>query len=240
MINAKIKLEIMRHANDVYPNECCGLVTQKSRVQKYHRIDNVSKEPEKHFEMDATQYAEIEADDAEIIAIVHSHTGEGATTIPSAHDLCMCDETGVTWVIVSIPEGDMRFIEPQSRPLIGRPWSLGAYDCWGLVMAWHKEQGVILNDFRKPYEWWKPEYGENLYQDNYLKEGFVETGEPPKRGDMIIMQLQAPVWNHSGIYLGNNQLLHHAFGKLSRVDLYSGWYQEHTTMICRHKDLKNE
>ena len=238
MINAKIKLEIMCHAKDVYPNECCGVVTQKSRVQRYHRIDNVHSDPQNHFAMDEMQYAEIE-DKNEIIAVVHSHTGDGATTLPSAHDTCMCDEMQVSWVIVSLPEGDMRIIEPQSRPLIGRPWALGSYDCWGLIMAWHKEQGVILNDFRKSYEWWKPEHGENLYQENYLKEGFIATGEPPKPGDMIIMQLSAPVWNHAGIYIGDNKILHHAFGKLSREDLYSGWYQEHTKMICRHKDLKN-
>lgn len=238
MISAKIKLEIMRHAQDVYPAECCGVVTQKSRVQRYHRIKNVHDDPENHFLMDADEYTEIEDGDHEIIAIVHSHTGDGATTLPSAHDTCMCDEMGVTWVIVSLPEGDMRMVEPATRPLIGRPWSLGSYDCWGLIMAWHKEQGVLLNDFRKPYEWWKPEYGENLYQENYLKEGFIPTGKEPELGDMIIMQLQAPVWNHAGIYLGNNQILHHAFGKLSRSDIYSGWYQDHTVMICRHKDLK--
>lgn len=240
MINAKIKLEIMRHAQEEYPKECCGVVTQKSRVQRYHRIDNIHSDPENHFLMNASQYAEIEDDyDHETIAIVHSHTGDGATTLPSAHDLCMCDESQLSWVIVSVPEGDMRIIEPQSRPLIGRPWSLGSYDCWGLVMAWHREQGVILNDFRKPYEWWKPEYGENLYQDNYLKEGFIESGCAPKPGDMIIMQLQSNVWNHAGIYVGDNQILHHYYGRLSRQDIYSGWYQEHTKMICRHKDLKN-
>ena len=46
MISAKIKLEIMRHAQDVYPAECCGVVTQKSRVQRYHRIKNVHDDPE--------------------------------------------------------------------------------------------------------------------------------------------------------------------------------------------------
>lgn len=236
MISAKIKLEIMRHAQDVYPAECCGVITQKSRVQRYHRIDNIHDEPEKHFAMEPIQYAEA-TDSGELIAVVHSHTGDGATTLPSAHDTCMCDEMGVTWVIVSLPEGDMRMVEPAKRPLIGRPWALGSYDCWGLIMAWHKEQGVILNDFRKPYEWWKPEHGENLYQENYLKEGFVPTGKEPQPGDMIIMQLQAPVWNHAGIYVGDNQILHHAFGKLSRTDLYYGWYQEHTVMVCRHKEL---
>lgn len=237
MISAKIKLEIMQHVKEEYPKEACGVITQKSRVQKYHRITNVHDDPENHFEMDAVEYAE-SLDKGELIAVVHSHCGDGASTIPSAHDSCVCDEMGVSWIIVSWPEGDMRIVEPQERPLIGRPWSLGSFDCWGLIMAWHKQHGVVLNDFRKPYEWWKSEYGENLYQDNYLKEGFVETNEPPKPGDMVIMQLSSPVWNHAGIYLGNNQLLHHAFGKLSRIDLYSGWYQEHTVKICRHKDLK--
>lgn len=239
MLSPKIKLEIMQHVQEEYPREACGVVTQKSRVQKYHRVDNVHDDPENHFLMDAVQYAEIEDNpNWETIAIVHSHCGDGASTIPSAHDLCVCDEMAVSWVIVSWPEGDMRIIEPQVRPLIGRPWSLGSFDCWGLIMAWHKEQGIILNDFRKPYEWWKPEHGENLYQDNYIKEGFVETNQEPQPGDMIIMQLQSPVWNHAGIYLGDNKILHHAFGKLSREDIYSGWYQEHTKMVCRHKDLK--
>ena len=239
MLSPKIKLEIMQHVQEEYPREACGVVTQKSRVQKYHRVDNVHDDPENNFLMDAVQYAEIEDNpNWETIAIVHSHCGDGASTIPSVHDLCVCDEMAVSWVIVSWPEGDMRIIEPQARPLIGRPWSLGSFDCWGLIMAWHKEQGIFLNDFRKHYEWWKPEHGENLYQDNYIKEGFVETNQEPQPGDMIIMQLQSPVWNHAGIYLGDNKILHHAFGKLSREDIYSGWYQEHTKMICRHKDLK--
>lgn len=239
MIQPKIKMAIFEHAKEVYPHECCGVVTQKGRVQKYWRIDNVSNDPENHFQMDAVQYACVEGDsDLTTIAIVHSHCGDGATTLPSAHDTCIMNEMGIPWVIVSLPEGDMRICEPKVMPLIGRPWSLGSFDCWGLVMAWHKEQGVILNDFRKPYEWWKPEHGENLYQENYLKEGFIETGKDPAPGDMIIFQLQAEVWNHAGIYLGDNQILHHAFGKLSKTDIYSGWYQEHAKMICRHKDLK--
>lgn len=240
MINGKIKMAIFEHANEVYPHECCGVVTQKGRVQKYWRIDNISDDPENHFVMDSVQYAEVE-DNGELttIAIVHSHTGDGATTLPSAHDKCVCNEMEVPFVIVSLPEGDLRIVEPETIPLIGRPWALGSYDCWGLIMEWHKEKGIELNDFRKSYEWWKPEHGENLYQENYIKEGFVETGKDPEPGDMVIFQLQSEVWNHAGVYIGDNQILHHAFGKLSRTDIYSGWYQQHAKMVCRHKELGN-
>lgn len=237
MLTDKVKADIVQHVIDVYPQEACGVVTQKSRAQRYHRIDNVHRDPENHFEMDSEQYATIEAE-RKIIAIVHSHTGDGASTIPSAHDTCICNEMGIPWVIVSWPEGDMRIVEPESLPLTGRPWSIGSYDCYGLVMEWHKQHGIILTDYRLDFEWWNLEHGMSLYKDYYLSEGFVPTGQPPQVGDMIIMQLSAPTWNHAGIYVGDNQILHHMHSKLSSIDIYSGWYQEHTVMVCRHKDLK--
>ncbi|QXG07662.1 tail tip assembly protein K [Erwinia phage Snitter] len=237
MLTTKVKLEIMRHANEVYPAECCGVVTQKSRAMTYHPIDNVHRDPENHFELDAQQYAEI-MDENEVIAVVHSHTGDGATTLPSAHDTCICNEMGIPWVIVSLPEGDLRIVEPAESPLIGRPWSIGSYDCYGLVMDWHKLHGIILTDYRLDYEWWNLEHGMSLYKDFYLSEGFVPTNQPPQVGDMIIMQLQSTTWNHAGIYTGENTILHHMHSKLSREDIYSGWLADHTVMVCRHKDLK--
>lgn len=239
MINAKVKMKIFEHANEVYPNESLGVVMQKSRVQKYYPLDNIHPEPDKHGEPDHQQYYDAtHEDNGTMIAFVHSHPGDGATTLPSAHDICMCNEWGVPFVIVSIPEGDMRIVEPASAPLIGRPWSLGSYDCYGLVMAFHELHGIKLADYRKTYEWWKT--GENLYQEFWRKEGFVETHQPPKFGDMVIMQIQSDVWNHAGIYVGDNQLLHHYANRVSRRDLYSGWYQEKKVLVCRHKDLKDD
>ena len=46
MLQPIIKMQIMQHAQEVYPHECAGLVVQKSLVQKYIRIDNVSPDPE--------------------------------------------------------------------------------------------------------------------------------------------------------------------------------------------------
>jgi hypothetical protein len=41
-------------------------------------------------------------------------------------------------------------------------------------MDWHATQGVTLNDFRVDYPWWESQYPDNLYFDNWEREGFVE------------------------------------------------------------------
>ena len=131
----------------------------------------------------------------------------------------------------------MRIIEPTSRPLTGRPWALGAYDCYGLIMAFHERYGIKLTDRRVNYEWWKDEFDGNFYHDCWQEDGFIEREGDPVPGDVVIFQLKANKWNHAGIFIGNNNIIHHPFGKLSRRDIYSGWYQQHKVFICRHKEL---
>ena len=40
---------IMAHAEAEYPRECCGVVAQKSRVEKYFPCRNLATEPTEHF-----------------------------------------------------------------------------------------------------------------------------------------------------------------------------------------------
>lgn len=239
MLQEKIKLDIFMHAKFVYPNECCGVVIQKSRVQKFIPISNVHPDPENAFLPDATEYMEATSLEGwDLVTVVHSHCGDGASTIPSVSDIANCNEHMIPYTIVSIPEGDMRIVQPESMPLIGRPWSLGTYDCWGLIMEFHKIHGIELNDYRVDSRWWA-EGGGNFYHENWEREGFIKK-ESLEFGDMVIFQISSPVWNHAGIYVGNNQLLHHTENKLSRRDIYGGWYEDHSVLICRHRGLNSD
>jgi proteasome lid subunit RPN8/RPN11 len=239
MLTPKIKMSIFAHAGEEFPKECCGVVTQRGKNQTYHKIKNVHPKPEEHFELDAQQYADI-MDSETIIAIVHSHCGDGCTARPSAADTCSMNEVEIPYVIVSLPEGDMSINYPNTQPLTGRPWALGSYDCWGLIMAFHKEYGIALRDYREGFEWWKPEHGLNIYDDNWIAEGFELINGEPEFGDMIMMQIQSPVTNHAGIYLGDNQILHHFCNRLSKIDIYSGYWRDNTVRIVRHKKLDEE
>jgi cell wall-associated NlpC family hydrolase len=61
------------------------------------------------------------------------------------------------WHIISWPEGDLRTIHPRGElPLLERPFVLGHYDCWGLVMSYFRQtHGIELHDYRVDYPWWE-------------------------------------------------------------------------------------
>ena len=67
----KIIDAIMAHAAAEYPRECCGVVVQKSRVQRYIPCRNLATDPTEHFHLSPEDYAAAE-DWGTVIAIVHS------------------------------------------------------------------------------------------------------------------------------------------------------------------------
>ncbi|PHM63742.1 peptidase P60 [Xenorhabdus ishibashii] len=114
---------IFAHAKSEYPNECCGVIAQKSRVEKYFPCKNLALNPTEQFHLAPLDYAKA-SEWGTITGIVHSHPD--ATTQPSELDAAQCDTTELPWHIVSWPEGDFRTIYPRGElPLVGRPFVLG-------------------------------------------------------------------------------------------------------------------
>jgi proteasome lid subunit RPN8/RPN11 len=74
---------IMAHAAAEYPRECCGVVAQKNRVERYFPCRNMAAQPTEQFHLCPEDYASAE-DWGAITGIVHSHPD--ATTQPSELD----------------------------------------------------------------------------------------------------------------------------------------------------------
>lgn len=229
---------IVAHAAEVYPAECCGVVAQKSRVERYFPCRNIAENPTEQFHLSPEDYIAAE-EWGTVTGIVHSHPD--ATTQPSELDKAQCDAMAVPWHIVSYPEGDLRTVMPRGElPLVGRAFVLGHTDCWGLVMSYFRQtHGIVLNDYRVDYPWWESGR-ENLYLDNWYECGFREFSGPPRPGDMVIMQVSAPVANHAGILLDDGMLLHHMYGMLSQRVPYGGYWKDRTVKIVRHMSLINQ
>ncbi|MFV8905738.1 C40 family peptidase [Serratia fonticola] len=224
---------VMAHAEESYPAECCGLVVQVGKRQQYLRCRNTASEPTEQFSMHPEDYAAAE-DAGEIVAIVHSHPD--ATTQPSQLDQAQCDLSQLPWVIASWPEGDIRTIMPTEgvKPLLGRPFVHGIWDCYGIVRDWYRlECDIDLPDFERSDGWW--ERGENLYMQHYADAGFIPVTGDLRLGDVIIMQVRADEPNHAGVYLGDGVMLHHMYGQLSKHVPYDGYWQERTIITLRYR-----
>jgi proteasome lid subunit RPN8/RPN11 len=246
-MNEKTKNAIAEHALAEYPRECCGLILRVDGAEFYAPCRNIAGTPSEHFVMSPEDYAAAE-DRGTIVAVVHSHPGAAAR--PSVADRAMCEKSGVDkWVIVSLgvqadgsiavddwcafsPDGDV-------PPLLGREFVHGSVDCYSLIRDWYRlERGVDLPDFERPDAWWD-DGKSNLYLDNFAKAGFTDVGQEAElqSGDVVLMQIRSRngVPNHAGVYLGDNVLLHHMYGQLSRRTVWGGMWAHSLRTVLRYK-----
>jgi proteasome lid subunit RPN8/RPN11 len=229
-----IKEEALQHARDEFPKESCGLVAVVKGRKRYFACRNLAETPSEHFVLDPEQYAEIE-DKGEIVAVIHSHPITNHA--PSQADQVACEKSGLPWHIVNPQTEQWGYCEPKGfeLPYVGREFVFGLVDCYSLCRDWYKrEMSLDLRDYQRRDRFWLR--GENLYLDNFAKEGFraVPHGDL-QWGDAILMQLSSPLPNHAAIYLGDQLILHHAQGRLSSRDVYGGYYWKNTALVLRHE-----
>jgi proteasome lid subunit RPN8/RPN11 len=121
LISRALLDELIAHAREEAPNECCGVVAvqhdsgdgQRPRAARVRRAVNVAASPLR-FEVDGRELLraieEIERDGAELGAIYHSHTR--TAPYPSQTDINFAAGwPGVEWVIVGLVAG----AEPEIR-----------------------------------------------------------------------------------------------------------------------------
>ncbi|MGF2526651.1 NlpC/P60 family protein, partial [Ralstonia pseudosolanacearum] len=160
-----------------------------------------------------------------------------ASAEPSEADRVACEASGLPWHILAWPADDVRTIAPcgYRAPLVGRQFAHGILDCYSLVADWfERERGIHLPDFERRDNWWAE--GGDLYMQHYAEAGFrvVSQDTPERVGDVILMQVRAPVPNHAAVYLGGGLMLHHLHGRLSSRDVYGGYWREITRCVLRH------
>jgi proteasome lid subunit RPN8/RPN11 len=229
-----LQKEVLQHAKDEFPKECAGLVAVVKGRRRYFPCKNLAETPDEHFILDPTDYLEVEKK-GEIMAVVHSHPITSAT--PSPADRVACEKVGVPWFVVNPTTEEWGYCEPIGfkLPYVGREFSHGIVDCYSLCRDWYeREFGLKMYDYHRRDQWW--EKGENLYLDNFEKEGFHTIPfEELAYGDALLMHLESTVPNHAAVYIGNQMVLHHVQGRLSSRDIYGGYYQKMTAKVLRHE-----
>jgi proteasome lid subunit RPN8/RPN11 len=243
-MNSVTATAIHTHAVAEYPRECCGLVAVIRGKENYLPCRNIAETPMEHFVLDPEDYARAE-DLGTVLMVVHSHVNSSSQ--PSMADKTACEASGLPWLIVSVsrdPEtktvmaGNTTTIEPSGfmAPLVGRPYSAGVHDCYALVKDYYeRELQITIPEYERRDRWW--EKGYNLLLDNYEAAGFRRFNGRPQKNDVIVMQIRSRVPNHTAVYLGDGNMLHHAYNRLSSRDVYGGYWQETTVLMLRHQEL---
>lgn len=221
-----LEQQILAHAQAAAPGECCGLVVATADGDCYYPAQNIGGLDQ--FEIDPKDWitAELAGD---IVAVVHSHP-QGPAVL-SAGDRLGQRNTGLPYWLAT---GDqVRRFRPVP-PLLGRQFDHGRTDCLSLILDAYHLSGLELGDYDRPDNWWDTD--QDLYLQHLPGAGFEQVGPlaPPQLGDVVLVCLGGTKACHGAIYIGDGYLLHHPINRLSKRDLYAGYWQRQTHSIWRH------
>lgn len=225
-----------------FPNEACGVIIADGKKPRVIECRNRHPKPTEYFILNEEDYSHA-ADEGEVIAIWHTHPNKNSR--PTPDDVVYCNRSKLDWFIVGLRKiGDEvtfdgpTLLQPADEEMeyLERPYVYGAYDCYTLVQDYYeREFGITLATYPLEVDWWLN--GKDYFTQRFAAEGFEKLyDEEPQIGDVFMMQCGANVPNHLAIYMGNDQILHHCVGRLSRIETYGqGYWRKHTIHHLRHK-----
>ena len=230
-----------------YPMEACGVIVTVRKKALALPCRNVAADPKNYFVMDVEDYANA-ADRGPVVGIWHTHPNR--TAAPSEADLVGCENSGVPWYILAINKdesGKFVFDGPTithpsgfEMPYIGRPYVFGVMDCYSLVRDYYKREfGILLGDGPRIEFWWRG--GKDLLKKGAHDQNLtVLIDEEPQNGDLFLIITEGTVPNHVAIYIGDDMILHHCLNRLSKRDVYAGYWRKHTVSHLRHISFLNK
>jgi proteasome lid subunit RPN8/RPN11 len=224
-----------------YPHEACGLVVAQNGRPRIIICKNIAEDPRTNFRIDTHEYIEA-AKIGEVIGVWHTHVDVPPN--PSEADVAGCNASRLPWYILSVWNSEdslscteVLTLHPHEtdQSYEGRTYLFGVSDCYTLVRDYYKNEfGIVLGEYPRIERFW--EKGLDFFANGYEEQGFkLLIDQEPEVGDLFIMQVGSTIPNHIGIYVGNDQMLHHCQGRLSRIDTYGGMWAKHTSHHLRHK-----
>ena len=80
----------------------------------------------------------------------------------------------------------------------------------------NKEFNITIKNYIRDIDWWKDPKN-NLMNQNVENNNFVDINKNNLQiGDMLFFQIRGKFANHVAVSLGNDLILHHVYGKISR------------------------
>lgn len=240
MLDIKNLSEFNLYVISQFPKEACGYVVDGCFLP----CENIALNPCSEFEIhpaDQQKYQDIAS------CLIHSHTERDGNDVdprrPSKSDMEGQVETGLEWAIVycdgvsvTTPIG---WGNPANRPSVfdEQEFVFNAQDCLSLAADYaYQTYGVRLPEH--PRDWYWLQNNEDLIERNYKSWGFRKVPlNKARAGDWVLFKIGSKQVNHIGVFLGDNQLLHHLVNRLSGVDELGRW-SKFIHCVIRYKGIK--
>lgn len=231
-ISDEIQDLIFWFADGYAPQEMCGAIADiHDKGRRFFAIDNIAENPEETFEMNPKGWQALAAD-GEIVAVVHSHpNGE---PFLSGADRQMQIQTGLPWILAVGGRLKQFRCCPHLR---GRVFEYGKADCGALIRDAFMLMGVDLPDHKRGDI---DDDAEHEYlRKHFERVGFVRVSDGLRGGDVILTSYGGHA-NHAALYLGDGQILHHAYNQLSRREPFNQWWSERVHSVWRLPEFEPE
>lgn len=126
------------------------------------------------------------------------------------------------------------------KHLEGRAFIWGEQDCFALIRDFYADNfGIVLTNYARPIDWQAGR--DDLITNLYAREGFESFNRPKwgevRPGDLLAMAIGDRRPNHLGVYVGDNLVLHHLRGQLSKTELLRGFHRNSTLLLLRHPQV---
>ena len=257
-INNKNLQRIKDHAISEWPNECVGVVVNRT----YKKLENISDDPGNEFKINPMQFEKM-IKGAKQHMLIHSHPYDTAGNVvqdryhrylkvdyrtPSASDMRLSQSLGddVPFGIVACTSeycSDILIINESDddKALIGNSFIHGVYDCWTAVRLYYlKTLDIELPNPPRDFNWWYQDDALEINHYHLLDDlGFFEVEDDDvQEHDIILYAIDTDdLINHAAVVLPNNMIYHHLYGQLSCRE-YADKYYEYQMKIMRHIDCE--
>ena len=225
-LSEQVQNLIFVQAASDYPMEMCGVIADTSlNGNWFFAIRNVADNPYETFVIQS-EGLETASKYGEIIGIVHSHpNGE---PFLSGADRQMQIQTGLPWILAVGGRLKQFRCCPHLR---GRVFEYGKADCGALIRDAFMLMGIDLPDHTRGDI---DDDAEHEYlRKHFERVGFVRVSDGLRGGDVILTSYGGHA-NHAALYLGDGQILHHAYNQLSRREPFNQWWSERVHSVWRY------
>lgn len=240
-----IKDKFKAFALDNKDIESCGLIGCNSDFF-LHRCNNISREPNKYFEISSRDYLAASRR-GELCAIIHSHIQNKPLKF-SILDKTIAQEHEITSIIYDIHSDTFNEYIPDGYKNIylDRIFKWGESDCFTLVADYYREElgftipePLVDRHNTKEYLSYlkNKQYVEHAKNNNLL----INTDKEFLENDILFLNSSecSKYPSHLAIYLGANKILHQPNNSVSKIETLSEDIIDRVQCVFRRKNEPN-